>query len=88
MSSKKTSLLNLETYDPICLLNQLRHDFKIKRDVELAVLLKISPPLLSKIRNSAIPIGTSLLVRIHELTGLPINTIRYKMGDMRDSFFD
>ena len=39
----------------------------IKNDAALCKMIDVSAPVLSKIRSAKIPIGTSMLIRFHEL---------------------
>ena len=54
-----------------------------KFDAALARALEIAPPAISKIRHCRMPAGASLLIRMHEVSGLTIWNLRYLMGDRR-----
>ncbi|AMP15771.1 hypothetical protein [Collimonas pratensis] len=41
----------------------------LKNDAALARVLQVAPPIISKARNEIQPLGSSLLVKLHELTG-------------------
>ncbi|AMP15521.1 hypothetical protein [Collimonas pratensis] len=41
----------------------------LKNDAALARVLQVAPPIISKARNEVQPLGSSLLVKLHELTG-------------------
>lgn len=75
-----------ETYDPNALLDMLLQKFALKNDAALARVLEVQPPVLSKVRHQKLPVGASLLVRIHELTGQSIRDLRALMGDRREFF--
>jgi hypothetical protein len=74
------------TYDPNRLLDQLIERLNLKNDAALSRLLEVAPPVISKIRHLRLPVGASLLVRMHEVSGLTIKELRNMMGDRRDKF--
>lgn len=41
----------------------------LKNDAALARAIKVAPPVISKIRNGVLPLGSSMLVKLHEFTG-------------------
>lgn len=57
-------------------LNTLLERFMLKNDAALARALDVAPPVISKLRHGKLRIGDSMLVRVHELTDLPIREIR------------
>ena len=73
-------------YDPDALLDALRDKLKLKNDAALARVLGMAPPSLSKIRHRQIAIGATILVRMHEESGLSIQELRRLMGDRRNRF--
>lgn len=74
------------TYDPNRLLDDLRARLGLKNDAALARLLEVAPPCLSKIRHQKLPVGASMLIRMHEETDLSIRDLRNIMGDRRSKF--
>lgn len=52
----------------------------LKNDAELSRTLGVAPPVISKVRNGTLPLGAVLLIRIHELTGIPTQEIRSMSG--------
>jgi hypothetical protein len=52
----------------------------IKNDAQLALLLEVSPPVISKIRNGWMPLGPSLLISLHEATGRDIRSMKRALG--------
>jgi hypothetical protein len=70
-------------YDPNKLFDILGARLDIKNDVSLSRALKMSPALLRKIRQRAFPIGGSILIRAHEISGLSIRELRDLMNDRR-----
>ena len=73
-------------YDPSRLLDTLRITLEAKNDAALARLLGLSPPVISKVRHQQIPVGASVLIRLHEVTGMSIAHLRALMGDRRKQF--
>ncbi|MCG2586531.1 hypothetical protein [Massilia sp. TS11] len=59
---------------------------QLKNDAALARALDVAPPVISKIRHHRLPVGASLLIRMHEVTGLSIRDLRDLMGDRRTKF--
>ena len=74
------------TYDPDNLLTALLGNLKLKNDAALARVLEVGPPILSKIRHRRLPVGASMLIRMHEVTDLSIEDLRLLMGDRRHKF--
>ena len=73
-------------YDPANLLNTLIKLLNIKNDAALSRELEIAPPVISKVRRFNLPIGASLLIRMHESSNLSIKELRSLMGDNRKKF--
>lgn len=76
----------LSSYNPNNLLDALIIRLDVKNDAALARVLEVAPPILSKIRHRRIPVAASLLIRMHEITGLPIRALRDLMGDQRQKY--
>lgn len=72
--------------NPNALLDFLAEKTGAKNDAALARVLEVAPPLISKIRHCHLPVGATLLIAAHELTGLPIRDLRAVMGDRREKF--
>jgi hypothetical protein len=73
-------------YDPNNLLDTLIDKLDLKNDAALSRALEVAPPLISKIRHGRLPIGASMLIRMHEVSDLSIRDLRYLMGDRRNKF--
>ena len=73
-------------YDPDRLLDTLIELMQLKNDAALARMLEVAPPVISKIRHRRLPVGASLLIRMHEESGLTIGDLRYLMGDRRKKY--
>lgn len=57
------------------LLDFLRRELDMHTDREIAELLELGVPTISKIRNGA-PISDLVILRIHERTDIPVRVIR------------
>ncbi|MGH8810324.1 MAG: hypothetical protein ACREX0_20795 [Noviherbaspirillum sp.] len=73
-------------YDPNNLLESLIEKLNLKNDAALSRALEVAPPLISKIRHRRLPVGASLLIRMHEVSNLSIRDLRHLMGDRRNKF--
>lgn len=73
-------------YDPDRLLDAVIKRLSLKNDAALSRSLEIAPPVISKIRHRHLPVGASLLIRMHEVSDLSIRDLRELMGDRRDKF--
>jgi hypothetical protein len=73
-------------YDPNNLLESLIKKLNLKNDAALSRALEVAPPLISKIRHRRLPVGASLLIRMHEVSDLSIKDLRELMGDRRNKF--
>lgn len=78
--------LEAPTYQPSRLIDMLIQIAHVKNDLALSKVLDVAPPIISKIKNGTIPVGVSILMRMHEVTGLPIHQLRGFMGDHRKYF--
>ena len=73
-------------YDPNNLLDSLIEKLNLKNDAALSRALEVAPPVISKIRHRRLPVGASLLIRMHEVSDLSIRELRILMGDRREKF--
>lgn len=48
----------------------------LKNDAALSFFLHVAPPVISKMRHGKLPMGPSMMLRLHELGGLEIAHIR------------
>ena len=76
----------LQSYDPDNLLTSLIQMLKLKNDAALSRALEVAPPVISKIRHRRLPVGASMLIRMHEVSDLSIKDLRSLMGDRRNKF--
>ncbi len=61
---------------PNALLDHVIETMHLKNDAALCRALEIMPPVASKIRKGVYPIGASIIIAIHELTGMEIKDIK------------
>ncbi|KRB84659.1 MULTISPECIES: hypothetical protein [Oxalobacteraceae] len=83
---KETNASAQFQYDPNNLLESLIEKLNLKNDAALSRALEVAPPLISKIRHRRLPVGASLLIRMHEVSDLSIRDLRQLMGDRRNKF--
>lgn len=81
--NKNSGLMPKESFNPNGLLDALIVKMELKNDAALARALEVAPPVISKIRHKKLPVGASMLIRMHEESGLPIRELRSLMGDRR-----
>jgi len=53
---------------------------RLKNDAALSRALGVAPPVISKIRHGRLDIGDMLIIRIHELTDMPVREIKQALG--------
>lgn len=73
-------------YDPNILLDNLQTYLQLKNDAALSRALEVTPPIISKIRHARLPVGGAILLRMHEVTGISVASLRAMMGDRRQKF--
>ncbi|MGH8808326.1 MAG: hypothetical protein ACREX0_10650 [Noviherbaspirillum sp.] len=84
--SQARETMTQSSYDPNRLLNALIEKTNSKNDAALSRVLEVAPPLISKIRHRRLPIGASMLIRMHEVVGMSIGELRDLMGDRRSKY--
>jgi plasmid maintenance system antidote protein VapI len=80
----ENALLTNPDYNPNHLLDTLISKLRLKNDAALSRVLEVAPPVISKIRHARLPVGASMLIRMHEVSDLSIRQLREMMGDRRD----
>ncbi len=83
MSVDVNNLLLTPSYDPNNLIDSLIEKLGLKNDAALSRLLDVAPPVISKIRHRRLPVGASILIRMHEVSNLSVKDLRILMGDRR-----
>lgn len=73
-------------YNPDVLLDTLILKFGLKNDAQLARKLNLSRPIISRIRNRDLHVSATVLIKMHEASGLSIKELRELMGDFRPAF--
>jgi hypothetical protein len=68
------------------LLDTLIAKLNLKNDAQLAVRLDVGPPVISKLRSGKLKVGASILLSMHEESGMPTKELRALMGDFRPLF--
>lgn len=68
------------TYNPNRLLDALISSMGLKNDAALSRALEVGPPVISKLRHHRLPVGSSLIIKIHEVSDLPIREIKVLAG--------
>ncbi|WDZ97006.1 hypothetical protein Herbaro_04235 [Herbaspirillum sp. WKF16] len=84
--AESNSISDHVNYDPNHLLDALIEKLHLKNDAALSRALEVAPPVISKIRHRRLPVGASLLIRMHEVSELSIRELRELMGDRREKF--
>jgi plasmid maintenance system antidote protein VapI len=64
------------TQDANNLLDTVIEHLNLKNDAALSRVLDVAPPVISKLRHGKLPVSALLLLRLHDATGLPVNTLR------------
>lgn len=70
-------------YSPGRLLDTLAAKLNARNDAALARAIEVAPAIVSKIRHGRLPVGASILLRMHEASGIGIRELRDLMGDRR-----
>jgi plasmid maintenance system antidote protein VapI len=75
----ETSVMQIEQKKPNhagALLDALIEKLQLKNDAALCRRLEVPPPVISKIRHRKLPVGPTLLIRMHEESGLSIRELK------------
>lgn len=86
MQHENPASTDVDTYDPNRLLDTLLEKLQLKNDAALSRALEVAPPVISKIRHRRLPVGASMLIRMHEISDLSIRELRELMGDRRQKY--
>ena len=73
-------------YDPDRLLDAMLEKLQLKNDAALCRALEVAPPVISKVRHRRLPVGASLLIRLHEVTDMSVAQLREILGDRRQKY--
>ncbi|OON63974.1 hypothetical protein B0920_11705 [Massilia sp. KIM] len=66
-------------YDPNRVLDAIIARLRLKNDAALSRVLEVAPPVISKIRHNTLPIGATILLRMHEVSDFSIRELRALM---------
>jgi len=66
-------------YDPNRVLDAIINKLQLKNDAALSRALEVAPPVISKIRHNTLPIGATILLRMHEISDFSIRELRALM---------
>jgi len=69
-----------ESFDPNRLLDALIEKMQLKNDAALSRRLGVAPSVISNIRCGRLPVGASMLLRMHEESDILIKELRAIMG--------
>lgn len=75
-----------KTYDPNNLIDAVISKLQLKNDRGIAKLLKVETPIIANVRNSRLPLGGYLFIRLSEVTGMSAADLQDLMGDRRRKF--
>lgn len=67
-------------YSPNVMLNRVCELMGIKSDAELARNLRMYRAHICRVRSRQLKVGESMLLRLHDLTGVPAKELRKWMG--------
>jgi hypothetical protein len=67
-------------YDPNRVLDAIIEKLNLKNDAALSRALEVAPPVISKIRHRTLPIGATILLRMHEVSDFSIRELRALMA--------
>jgi hypothetical protein len=67
-------------YNPNRVLDAIIAKLQLKNDAALSRALAVAPPVISKIRHRTLPIGATILLRMHEVSDFSIRELKALMG--------
>jgi len=67
-------------YNPDNVLDAIIAKLHLKNDAALSRALEVAPPVISKIRHRILPIGATILLRMHEVSDFSIRELRALMA--------
>lgn len=74
------------SHDPNNLLDTLVQRLRLRNDASLSRALAVAPPVICKIRAHQLPVGATILLSMHEVSGISIKELRALMGDTHEKF--
>ena len=76
-----TTVPETAIYTPDTLLDAIIAKLELKNDAALSRALEVAPPVISKIRHRTLPIGATILLRMHEVSYFSIRELKALMGN-------
>ena len=73
-------------YDPNRLFDTLTQRLGVNSDKALSQKLKMTKSVVAGIRQKRLPVGASLIMGIHEATGISISELKRILGDRRRKY--
>ena len=73
-------ITSLPTYNPNRVLDAIIDKLQLKIEAALSRALEVAPPVISKIRHNTLPIGATILIRMHEISDFSIRELRELMA--------
>lgn len=73
-------------YDPNRLLDTLTQRLGVSSDKALSQKLNMNKSLVAGIRQKRLPVGASMMMGIHEATGISLNELKHILGDRRSKY--
>lgn len=70
-------------FAPSRLLDSIKQHYGLSSDRELADFLDLTGPQISRIRNSGSALTAVVVLKIHEISGLPMSQLKDMCGDRR-----
>ncbi len=67
-------------YNPNKVLDAIIEKLDLKNDAALSRMLEVAPPVISKIRHHTLPIGATILLRMHDISDFSIRELRALMA--------
>src|SRR6476659_10126572 len=86
MTTPRSTLCEEATYDPNHLLDCLIAKLNLKNDAALSRALEVADPVISKIRHRRLPVGASMLIRMHEISDISIAELCDLLEDSRQKY--
>lgn len=80
---KNTDSTTVSSYNPSLMLDTVLEKMNLKSDAALCRALNVSPSTISRIRRQKTAVGSVVLLRINEATGINTRELRTLMGDRR-----
>jgi plasmid maintenance system antidote protein VapI len=80
MTKSRNPLLSNPSYSPNVVIDALISRMGLPSDAELARRLDVAPPVISKLRHHKLPLGASLIISMHEASGISIRELKAMAG--------